>query len=120
MSYFTPTGTTLIARRGYGGATPTGLDGVLDKIGSFLKGGASAAIDVFKSSQQNAGAAAAYQQIAMQQQVPSGPPSWLAPVAIGAGALVVGAIVLSKRKRRNPSRRHGKSVMRKWKRRRRR
>jgi hypothetical protein len=107
MSYFQPTGTTLIARRGYGGPTPTGLDGVLDKIGDFVKNGVSAAVNVYTSGQQAAGQAAAYQSIAQQQAAlaaQSRTPGWVMPVAIGGAALAVGAFVLS-RKRRNPSRR---------------
>jgi hypothetical protein len=105
MSYFTATGTTLIARRGYGGSVPTGLGGILDKVGDFLKGGATTAIDVFKSSQQNAGAAAAYQQVAMQQAAQQrGTPGWVMPVAIGGAAVALGAVLLSRGKRKNPAR----------------
>lgn len=107
MSYFQPTNgpTELIARRGYGGMTPTG--GVLDKIGDFIKSGAKAAISVYSSGQQSAGQAQAYQQIAAQQQAAlqqrSGMPGWVVPVAVGGVAVVAGALLL--RKRKNPARR---------------
>lgn len=106
MSYFATGNTTLIARRGYG-PTPTGLDGVLDSIGNFVKSGVSSALDFYKSSQQTAGQAQAYQSIAQQQAAAaqgSRTPGWVAPVAIGGVALVAGAILLT-RKRRNPARR---------------
>lgn len=135
MSYFTAAnGTELIARRGYGGSMPTGLGTIdsrtpaqiaadtasanagygassggkstLSKIGDFLKDGASAAFDIFKSSQQAAGGQAALQQ-AIQQQRPaaSGMPSWLLPVGL-IGAAGVVALVVLKKKRRNPARRY--------------
>ncbi|MCC7024559.1 MAG: hypothetical protein IT338_17160 [Thermomicrobiales bacterium] len=109
MSYFQPTNgpTELIARRGYGGPTPTGLDGVLDKIGDFIKSGAKAAVSVYSSGQQSAGQAQAYQQIAAQQQAAlqqrGGMPGWVVPVAVGGVAVVAGALLL--RKRKNPARR---------------
>jgi len=112
MSYFQPANalhgpTELIARRGYGGPTPTGLDGVLDKIGDFVKSGVKAAVSVYSSGQQSAGQAQAYQQIAAQQQAAlqqrAGMPGWVVPVAVGGVAVVAGALLLS-RKRKNPSR----------------
>jgi LPXTG-motif cell wall-anchored protein len=109
MSYHSTDNTTLIARRGYGGTTPTGLGGVLDSIGSFIKSGVSSAVDIYKSGQQSAGQAQAYQTIAQQQAAQkAGMPSWVAPVAIGGAALVLGGILLT-RKRRNPARRHRRS-----------
>lgn len=107
MSYFETTGddTILIARRGYGGKT-TGLDGVLDSIGSFLKDGVKAAVNVYSSGQQSAGQAQAYRDIAQQQALAqqSRTPGWVMPVAVlGVGGVL--AAVLLTRKRKNPARR---------------
>ncbi len=107
MTYH-PTGTTLISRRGYGGPTPTGLGGILDTIGSFVKDGVSAAVDVYKSGQQAAGGQAAL-QTALQQQAaaqarPAGMPTWVLPVALVGGAGVLALVLLKKKPRRNPSR----------------
>jgi hypothetical protein len=111
MSYFTATGTTLVARRGYG-TTPTGLDGVLDTIGNFVKTGVSSAVDIFKSGQQAQGQAQAYANIAAQQAAAQGNrvPGWVIPVVVGGGALAVGALILSSRgRRKNPARRRRRS-----------
>ena len=115
MSYFTgfagdfPPG-AIIARRGYG-PTPTGLGGVLDTIGSFVKDGVSAAVDFYKTGQQQAGQAAAYKDIATQQaalaaqrQQAAGMPGWVMPVALLGGAGLIAAVLLSG-KRKNPARR---------------
>ena len=101
MTYFTSTGdTTLIARRGYGSQPPTGLAGVLDTIGNFVKSGASAALDVFSSGQQAAGQAAAYKDIAAQQAAlaaqRSGTPSWIMPVAVVGGLGLVAYMVMGR------------------------
>ena len=109
MPYFSPTGnTTLIARRGYG-RTPTGLGGVVDQIGGFVKSGASAALSVYSSGQQAAGQAAAYRDIAQQQAqaaanaASGGLPGWAVPVGLAAAGLA--AVVIFTRKRSNPARR---------------
>jgi len=105
MSYFTSTGSTeLIARRGYGGQTPTGLGGVLDTIGNFVKSGVSGAVEVLKSGQQAQGQAQAYADIA-RQQAAGRTPAWVAPVAIGGAALVAGVLLLGRGRRKNPARR---------------
>lgn len=106
-NYFSPP--QLVERRGYG-PSPTGLAGVLDTIGSFVKDGFSAAVDVVKSSQQQAGAAAAYKDIASQQaalaaQRQAGMPSWILPVALVGGAGLIALVVLKGGKRKNPAKR---------------
>ncbi len=118
------TRTTLIARDGYGGNyTAAGADdymlapgarlyvgphgrpveslgGVLDKIGSFVKGAGSGALDFYKQSLENKGAANAL-QAQQAQQGGGGMPSWVLPVALVAGVGVV-ALVLLKKPRKNP------------------
>lgn len=110
MSYFTSAGDTLVSRRGYGGPTPTGLSGVLETIGGFVKDGVSAAVDIYNSGQKAAGGQAALQQVVAQQQPAprSGMPTWVMPAAVLGGAGLLAFVVLNK-KRKNPSRGKGRS-----------
>ena len=93
MSYFNPTGDTLVARQGYGA---TG--GILDTIGGFVKSGAKAALEVYGSQKTSEGQAAAAKEIAIANaQGRSSMPSWALPAAIGAVGLLA-LVVISKRR----------------------
>lgn len=109
MSYFETGSTQLIARSSYAGVD--GFTDALKKLGSALKSGASSALNFYGNQQQQAGQIQAYQQQAAARAGGGGMPGWVMPVAIVGGVGLL-ALVLLKRKKRNPSR--GKGRHRKW------
>lgn len=96
--------TELAARGGYSAAD--GFGDVLSKIGSVIKTGAGAALDLYGQQQQQTGQLTAYQQqqaAAAAAAAGGGMPSWVVPAAIGGVGLV--AVVLMTGRRKNPARR---------------
>lgn len=92
--------TTLIARAGYGNPQP--MAGVLDKIGDFLKGAGTGALNYYNQSQQTKGQA---DLLAAQAAQRSSTPSWLLPAAIVGGGLVLVMLMRRGGPRSNPARR---------------
>ncbi len=97
MSYFPQGETELISREGYGDLGLSWSD-----IKSGASGVVGGALDFYGQAQKTAGQAAAYEEIARAQAAAAagrpaaGMPSWLLPVGLGAGALV---LVLMMRRR---------------------
>lgn len=90
MSYFDIGSTELISRRSYGGVgeyLATGLS-FSDVTGAIKDVGANV-LNFYGQQQQQAGAAAAYAQMAQQQRAASGMPSWLLPVLLVGGGLIL-------------------------------
>jgi len=91
MSYFDLGDTTLVERVGY-----SGVDGVTDKIGSFVGAAGKGALSLYGATKTSEGAALAYkEQLAAKQ---SSMPSWLLPVSLGAVGLVAIFMITKKRK----------------------
>jgi hypothetical protein len=89
MSYYDTGNTELVSRQGYSG------------LGFSISGLAKGALDFYGKTQQQAGQAAAYKEMAMQKAAaaapkPSAMPSWLLPVGIGGAALLL-LVMLKKR-----------------------
>ncbi len=88
--------TILVARRGYSDLGEGEEPSTIDKIGDFLKGVGTGAINVYGASKQSAGAAEAYKEIALRQQAAASS-SWV-PYAVIGGVGLVAVLLLTRRK----------------------